>query len=520
MKAVKKLKVLLVVLLILLVSLISFGGIYYLSKGKMLNRVKDYQLSSELKGYRQITLLADSSSSESSTNESSDENSVDENNTDVNSTEENITDENATDENATDENATEEENDNSESKYTTSDYKKAADAIRGRLKSLKVENYDVALDNATGKITIKIPENDDTDSIVSDINVNGKFTIIDSDTNEELINNDDVKSVKVATYTSSYSSTATKYMQINFNNKGARKLKNITATYQNTIKEENVVNETNSTSDNETSNEIEATENQTTENETDQNETTENETTGNETSDNETSDNTTQGSDRKVIIKIDDTELITTDFSEIIDNGSLVLTMGSSDDSSNLISERSLAAIIENEPLNVTYTIEGNTFVSSIIEDNSLKVIIYSEIIIALIISLYIVLKYRKNGIFAVVLSIGYIATLLLIIRITNVKISLNGILAVLITFIINAINEIIILKEIDGNKDDLSKKQKNKLIKETFTKQLKVVIPILAIAIVSLFSSWSEIFSLGMVLFWGVIISLIYNWLITEFLL
>ena len=520
MKAVKKLKVLLVVLLILLLSLISFGGIYYLSKGKMLNRVKDYQLSSDLNGYRQITLLASSSD-----NSDSEQNSTNTEETNI-SESENVTEENATSENnnetETNVNSTDENSDTEKSKYTTSDYKKAAEAIRGRLKSLKVENYDVALDNATGKITIKIPENDDTDSIVSDINVNGKFSIVDSDTNEELINNDDVKSVKVATYTSSYSSTETKYMQINFNNKGARKLKNITAKYQNTIKEENAVNETNSTSDNETTNEAnetEATENETSENETTENET--NETEANETTSNETSnDTTTQGSDRKVIIKIDDSDLLTTDFSEIIDNGSLVLTMGSTENSASLISERSLAAIIENEPLNVKYTIDGNTFVSSIIEDNTIKVIVYAEIIIALIISLYIVLKYRKNGIFGVILSIGYIAILLLVIRTTNVKISLNGILSVLIAFIINSINEIIILNKLNENKNELTKKQKSKFIKETFTKQIKIAIPILAIAIISLFSAWSEIFSLGMVLFWGLIISLIYNFLITEFLL
>ena len=58
----------------------------------------------------------------------------------------------------------------------------------------------------------------------------------------------------------------------------------------------------------------------------------------------------------------------------------------------------------------------------------------------------------------------------------------------------------------------------------DAFMKTLKKFslgsIPILILAVVCCFSSWMSIFSFGMVLFWGLIVNVIYNSIITQFLL
>ena len=76
MKAIRNLKVTLVVLIVILISVISFGGIYYVNKGKMKNRLPDYVLGSSIKGYRHITLVASESTNKDENNTNSTSNTT------------------------------------------------------------------------------------------------------------------------------------------------------------------------------------------------------------------------------------------------------------------------------------------------------------------------------------------------------------------------------------------------------------------------------------------------------------
>jgi flagellar basal body-associated protein FliL len=71
MKAIRNLKVILVVLIVILISAISFGGIYYVNKGRMTNRLPDYILGSNIKGYRHVTLVASEDTQENKNNTNS-----------------------------------------------------------------------------------------------------------------------------------------------------------------------------------------------------------------------------------------------------------------------------------------------------------------------------------------------------------------------------------------------------------------------------------------------------------------
>ena len=478
MKAIRNLKVILVVLIVILISVISFGGIYYVNKGEMKNRLPDYVLGSSIKGYRHITLVASESTNEDENNTNSTSNTTE--NTTENET--SNTTENATENNTT-ENAVNTTNTTSENVNTASNYRKSANIIKRRLKDLNIDNYNVTCDESTGRIVVDLPEDDKTDIILSDLTEVGKFTIEDSETGEVLLDNGDVKSVKFGQQNTGTSSSSSLIMGIEFNSKGTKKFRNITKEYQNELAE-------NSTEESNTTNSTNTTENST---------------------------DSSEKKDKKVKIKIDDAEILTTDFSEVIDNGVLTLTVGNANDETQRNSALNIGAIIQNEPLPVKYQVEGNTYTESSIDENTLKVIIYCLVVIALVIALVLIVKYRTTGILQAILSVGYIGLLLIVIRYANVVESLDGILSIFVCYVINSVFAFMISKVLSNK--DLTKKESKKSVNNVIKKYGLIIIPELIIATVCLFTSWSAIFSFGMILFWGIVISFVYNVAVTKFI-
>lgn len=101
---------------------------------------------------------------------------------------------------------------------------------------------------------------------------------------------------------------------------------------------------------------------------------------------------------------------------------------------------------------------------------------------------------------------IGFIALYLLVLRYANVTISLEGVAGILITLIINYL---LIYKL---------------LTKPTIIEAFKEIgiqlIPVIAVIIAFSFISWTNIASFGMTMFWGILLSVIYNFIIAKALL
>lgn len=451
MKAQKKLNVVLIILVIALISIISFGGIFYQSKSKMLDIIPEYTLGTDLTGYRKVTLAVSPV-----------------------------------------------EEDNSQEVKTYENYVKSASIIKKRLASMKITDYTVRCDESTGQIEITLPENKQTDYILSDITQKGKFEIVDSTDKKVLMNNEDIKNVKVQTVESSYSNSTNVYMAINFDNKGTRTFKDITKNYQNVV-----TNETTNETANETVNE--PSENNTSE-----------ETNTTEDEHNHDEEDNKEETKKQVSLNLDGTSMMTTTFSEVIDNGVLSLSLGSTTTSEDkkikMYQADSLAAILENDTMPIQYTVTGNVYISSPIEESNIDLLIYVAIAIVAIILIVTIIKYRTKGLAISLSNIGFVALYLLVLRYTNVILSLNGIFAIGAVFAINHIFNIMYISLLEENKED------------AFMKTLKKFslgsIPILILAVVCCFSSWMSIFSFGMVLFWGLIVNVIYNSVVTQFLL
>ena len=484
MKMQKKLNVVLIILTTILVSLISFGGIYYRNKNTMANRVPDYMIGTDLKGYRQVVLNPVREEESGDNEQEKTEENTEEN-------EENVVVQN---------NEEKQENKETNPEEDKKNYKKSAEVFTKRLKSLKIDNYSIAVDEETGKIEISLPENKQTDIVLSDLSQQGRFSIKDSKTDEDLLTNSDVRNVKIAR-TQTAAGSKTIYMSIYLNTKGTGKFTNITKNYQNNIEE----NEN-----------VESTENEVIENATEEDGDSGTKVSDeNETSEEESDTNTTEG--KQVKMNIDDVTMLTTSFQEVIDNGVISLTLGSAEDESSdeIYSAYNLAAIIENEALPIKYEIKGNTFISSSFEDDQLKALIYVEIGIALAIMLVLIAKYRIKGLLYSIVSVGYIAILLLAVRFTNVSISILGIFAFEICYIMNIIYTFIKLELIKDDK--LTKKEKDKFIKEANKKYCLVLVPEIILAIICCFAQWLQLLSLGTILFWGIMISLVYNYIINK---
>ena len=104
-------------------------------------------------------------------------------------------------------------------------------------------------------------------------------------------------------------------------------------------------------------------------------------------------------------------------------------------------------------------------------------------------------------------------ALYVLLIRYTNVIITLEGIMAIALIAILNYIFNYKLLAEIKKAEQD----EFENSVKESFKKFFIKIIPICILSIVFCFVSWTPISSFGMAMFWGIALMILYNAIITK---
>lgn len=472
----KKVKMLTIVFAIILVTIVAVLGIYIPKQNRMENIVKEYSYGMDLKGGRVITLKPDTS------------------NKTVIKDSEGKQVENATslsDEELTAKGYTKEEVAyNSSDVLTEENYEKSKRILEERFKSLNIENYEIRLDKQSGNMTITIPENDSTDNIVSNLGTTGKFEIIDSDTNEVLMNNEDIKKSNVMYGSNSNSKTASSsgtivYLNIEFTKDGAKKLEEISGKYTNT---------TGNTTNTETNEE-----------------------------NNSTTTDSTSSTAKKITMKIDDETIMSTSFDETLKTGKLQLSVGSSSTDTKTIQgyiaqAQSMATVLDSENMPVKYSVDENQYVLSDITKNDINTVFYVMSGIVAIALIVLVIKYKIQGLLGAISYIGLVAIFSLILRYTNVVITIEGIAGIAITLIMSYIFINKLLAKLKGK--ELNKTIINSVIKETYKEFFIAIIPIIIASITFSFISWVPISSFGMVMFWGIVLIAAYNISISNLLL
>ena len=427
-----KLKIITIILLILLITLVSFFGIYVKEKSSVNDIVKDYQYAMDIEGKRVVTLELDSTTEQ------------------ITKDSEGKEIENATEEQIEQNGYTQEEVPvNSEESKTLENYKLTKEILEKRLSKLNVPSYNVRLDEQTGTIVIELPENDNTDNWVSNLTTVGKLEIVDTQTKEVLLNNDDIQNSEALSSTSTSGTSI--YFSIEFNCEGKKKLEEITKTYVPTDSEEKASEEQATTENSE--------------------------------------DTTTQ---KTITMKLDDSDVMTTSFDEPITDGKMYLTVGQASNDTdtlndNLKQARNMATVLSNKNLPLNYNLNSNIYVASPIKDTFTNTMINIATLVMLIVAIILIVKYKAKGLIATIANIGFVGLLLLIIRYWNVVISTEGFAALIIVLVLNFIVLDKILDNINKEKDN--KKAELKHIINISIKEFTLkIIPLFIMAVIFAF--------------------------------
>ena len=165
-----------------------------------------------------------------------------------------------------------------------------------------------------------------------------------------------------------------------------------------------------------------------------------------------------------------------------------------------------MASLIDNGKMPLVYQTDLNQFVASEITNNNIKISISVFIIIVVISMIYLIVKYKDNGgVFAPMYLVLHIAILLLLLRYTNVVITVSGLFGIVISYVLGYVALVNRLENYAKSTD--KKEAYKKSIKQTAL----ILVPTAIIAIVFAFNSWMPISSFGMVTFWGTVVSLLY---------
>ena len=408
---------------------------------------------------------------------------------------------------------------NSEESLTLENYEKCKSIIEKRLNYLNVEDYNLSLDTQNGTITLQIPEDSETDHTVSNILQISKFEIRDSeDSSNVFITNDNIKDISSA-YNTDQNGTIV-YLQIAFNKEGTNKLKELSTGEYATKPEDESENEENTESENETTDEnaVEAETEMQNEEEDSNNENATKEDKENtadeastENSSEESTDENAEEEQKKIVLAIDTNDMITTSFDDPIENGIISLSMGRATTDSEEISDQlrstsTIALLVKSGKMPLTYKISTNSYINTDITENTIqKILIVTGVIILIGLVIYII-KYKLKGLIAAIAYIGFIALYLLIIRYTNVEVTMESITASVIIFIINYILTYSLLN-----------KKEDKINVDKLKSWIMRLLPIFIISIVFVFIKWTKITTFGMNMFWGILLSIIYSYLLTR---
>ncbi len=372
-----------------------------------------------------------------------------------------------------------------ESVNTKENFIKARKIIEKRLKEMNVAQYTIAQDEETGKIVVNMVEDTATDTVIQYAYAKGNLTIEDPDKNV-LLDSSKIKQVKTM-YANTDNGTSI-YLNIEFNEEGKEILKNISNEYKvpEKVEENNDDNKENTTDEKEENSE---------ENEKES---------------------------KEVTIKIDGSTVLSTQFEKEITNGSIQLSVGGETkkqaELQSYVKEAGyVEKILNSGALPVEYKVTANRYMKSNITTDmyNLAIIIFG--ILILIALVYLIIKYKKNGLLTAVAYIGYIAVLLLAIRYTNVILTIEGILGLIVALAINYTFNVYILNYISKSED---KAELETNFNRAFTKISIALIPVLILSVILILTSWLQIYSFAMIIFWGLAITIVWNIILTKTLI
>ncbi len=350
---------------------------------------------------------------------------------------------------------------NAKENLTVSNYEKSLEIMIKRLKLLGADQYRLDLDEKTGLISLSVEDHYLAD-IEAFLQMEGRLQLIDSKTEEVILDYIDFKSAE-ATYASLTLEYRT-YINLKLNNSGIEKINNI---------DKYKVVET-----------------------------------------------TDKGEESKVIVLFDGDTIAEVSYDNLLlDGKTLRVTTGTNltkdseiNSQINIDTIASKLATIGKMP--VIYTISDELFVESDL-GNTINYFVLALVVACIVISLVLIIKYILKGLLGALGFITNISVFLIIIRLTNIPISLNSFAGMLGLIILNMILINNILKCIKNKEKVFSEN-----IKDAYLESLNAIVVMLIVLVVLAFSTMTVINTVGLVIFWGWIVTVLGNLLFTVSML
>lgn len=467
---------LIVVLLIVLVSLISFLGIHKRNLNTWKSILPDYQFSKELSEIRTFEFSVDTSTKDKSSDENTAENTTgntteNATNTVAKGTTENTDNTaNTTDANSTNTTA-EQVPVNDPTVLTKENYLKTKEIVENRLKDFGIADAEVTVNENNGKLAVSVPYEGTTDYSAALASQKGKIEIIDSETKEVLMDRSMIKKASAyyqqannndsATATTNDTVSYNLGVKLTFTSEGQKKLNELSKTYI------------------------------------------------------ETTDENGETSQKTITVQIDGEDKYITYFTPDGEYTELAIPLYrsvSTDDMDTFNSDYKdcfvTQTILNNDEFPITYKLTSGSFIESDLGENFVKGLSIAGIVILAIVIVLTIVKNKKDGFFASIIEIGYIAILLLIIRAASVSLTLSGILTIAIMSIINYFLLLTFMK---------TEKAIDKL--EKFGNFILTIIPFIITIVVFALGKEINTQSIGSVGIWG-IFGLIYTLIAAIFLI
>ena len=345
---------------------------------------------------------------------------------------------------------------NDPSKINIENFEKTKKIIQKRLEKYNLYEYNIRQDSVTGKIVLEIPNDSEAELKASLVTTVGKLEFIDSETGVLLLDDSNLKSASTYVRTNENAEYEV-YMQLDFDEAGKEILEKITNEYVKKV------------------------------------------------------DETGANVSKTVEVRLDGQRIIVTSFNEPISTGTIHVPMGdvtTDYDQYYQLAEsvQEVVNLLNEDKLPLVYKITDEVGMQSIVTKNTMNVAIIAYVVIVLIISVYMIIKYKFEGLKQTIFNIAYMSALLILYRYINVIITFNSLIAIVALVVINYIFSIKLLNNL--------KEEKNRKIalKESLKELYLGIIPVVIIAIIFTFMSSVVINSVGVALFWGLIIQILFS--------
>jgi len=331
---------------------------------------------------------------------------------------------------------------------TKESYKKAKKIVEDRLKDFGIIDSTVSVNEETGAVAVTVPYTKMTDYTVSLGTNKGSLEIVDSETKEVLIPRNMVKSATAYYSNVSSSGTTQTYdlgVRLQFNSEGQKKLKEISKTYIETTDAE-----------------------------------------GNSTK-------------KSITIRLNGADRYTTYFSPNEEYTYIAVplyqSVSASEDDMETFNDAYnncliAKATINAEELPIVYTVSSGTYFKSNLGENYVRNIVIAIAAILIVVAIWMVIKFKGNGLMMAIIQAGYVAIILLFVRVASVDITLAGLIMILFMALANDV----LLCKLDKN---------NKF--NEFTRFLLNMIPFIITILVFNFAKEINIKSVGMTAIWGI---------------